>query len=100
MDTQSHVLTKLAKRYIWWQAPEAAARVPHRVIAQVMDIGLLEDVHLLRQTVGDKAMRQALDEAAPGEFTDRSWYFWHQMLGRPGKDGLVEVPPSPTRQFS
>jgi hypothetical protein len=85
---------RLARRYIWWQAPEEALRAPHRLIAQVMDLGTLGDIASLRQLAGDGAMRQALAEAAAGEFSDRSWHFWHQMLG----DGeLVAVPPLPAR---
>jgi hypothetical protein len=100
MDTAlpaSPAWLRLAKRYIWWQTPEESLRTSHRLIAQVMNLGTLEDLAALRELVDDDTLRQALAEANPGEFSDRSWHFWHQVLGGPG---LVDVPPLPERQFA
>lgn len=88
---------RLAKRYIWWQAQEEALRTPHRLIAQVMDLGTLQDLAELRRLVDDDTLRQVLAEASPGEFSDRSWHFWHQVLG--GEE-LVEVPVLPQRHVA
>ena len=85
-----------ARKYIWWQPPEAAADDRHRIIAQVMNLGTFEDVQSLRRTVGDVEFRRALQEARPGEFTDRSWHYWHLVLGLAPLDS---VPPVPIRRL-
>jgi hypothetical protein len=46
-------LLYFARKYIWWQSPEAAIADRHRVIAKVMNLGTFEDVNALRQQVGD-----------------------------------------------
>jgi hypothetical protein len=46
-----------------------------------MNIGTLEDVEKLRQALGDAEFRNAIQEARPGEFCDRSWHFRHLVLG-------------------
>ncbi len=66
-------LAYFAGKYIWWQALEIAVKDPHRVIAQVMNLGTFEDVRALRQLTGDIDLSQALREARPGEFTARAW---------------------------
>jgi len=87
----------LAKRYIWWLPPDEVLRSsPHRLMAQVMNLGTIPDVEILRELVEDDVLRQTLSEAGPGEFSDRSWHFWHQVLG---DDELVDVPPLPERQY-
>jgi hypothetical protein len=36
-----------AHKYIWWQTPESAVTSPHRIIAQVMNLGTFEDAQAL-----------------------------------------------------
>lgn len=88
---------RFAKRYIWWQAPEDAVRTPRRLIAQVMNLGTLPDIAELRGLVSDDTLLQVLAKASPGEFSERSWHFWHQVLGG---ENPVEVPPLPQRHFA
>jgi hypothetical protein len=95
-ESDSAALARLARRYIWWQPPEEAVRNLHRLMAQVMNLGTSEDARAMRAMIGDEALRRVLAEASPGEFSDRSWHYWHQMLGE--KDP-VEVPPLPKRTF-
>lgn len=88
----------LAAKYIWWQAPEEAARRPRRVMAQVMDLGTFADVRTLEKTAGAQALADVIDQAEPGWFSARSWHFWHHRLGlvpsgRP-------VPDLPMRRFA
>ena len=89
-------LTRLAKRYIWWLSPAKAMLDPHHVMAQVMNIGTFEDCMTLRVLAGDDDLRMVLHEARPGEFSDRSWHYWHQILQ---KSGLAQVPELPVRTF-
>lgn len=96
MHADSAYLQRFAKRYIWWMAPPEAARDPHRVIAQVMNLGLFEDVMDLRSLTGDDALRRTIAEARPGEFSERSWHYWHQILNI--CDGN-QIPPLPVRTY-
>ena len=86
-----------AARYIWWETPDEAMRRPPRVIAQVMNIGDLEDVQSLLQLVGGDTFRDVLAKAEPGWFNERSWHYWHFALGlcQPGDS----VPPMPMRRY-
>lgn len=90
-------LSQLARKYIWWWPPGAPVADPHRVIAQVMDIGTFEDVQQLRRLVGDEELKRALREARPGEFSERSWWYWHLVLDMANVDS---VPPLPVRKLS
>jgi hypothetical protein len=90
-------LASLARKYIWWQPPERALRDRHRLIAQVMNIGTHADVEALRAALGDEELKRALTEARAGEFSDRSWYYWHLILGVAKPHA---VPPSPRRDLA
>jgi hypothetical protein len=88
-------LRTLAARYVWWKTAEEALRYPERVVAQVMNLGTFEDVQLLVQMMGEERLKLVLRSAEAGQFTPRSWHYWHYRLGlsRPG-----EVPPLPVRK--
>lgn len=88
-------LRPLAARYVWWKTADDALRYPERVVAQVMNIGTFEDVQLLNQIISDEELRGVLRRAEAGQFTPRSWHYWHYRLGlsQPG-----EVPPLPSRR--
>jgi hypothetical protein len=89
-------LTYYARKYIWWEAPENAVTTPHRIIAQVMNLGTFEDAQALLRAVGEAEFRQALIAARPGEFSERSWHYWHLVLGVTQLDA---IPPMPVRRF-
>lgn len=90
-------LLYFAHKYIWWQPAETVVKDRHRVIAQVMNLGTFEDVQALRKQIGDAEFKQALQEARPGEFSERSWHYWHLILGVARLDA---VPSMPARRFS
>jgi hypothetical protein len=90
-------LTYFARKYIWWQTPESAPMNPHRIIAQVMNIGTFEDARALLKHAGEAELRQVLQNARPGEFSERSWNYWHLVLGVARLDS---IPPLPVRRFS
>ena len=91
----SILMKRMAKRYIWWQPPEASVADPRRVIAQVMDVGTLEDVQALARAVGRNTLIGVLKQARPGWFRPRSWAFWHTALGRTTSG---RIPPIPSRR--
>jgi hypothetical protein len=73
-------LDALARRYVWWQPPDATLARRDHFLCQVMQLGTLEDVRELRQIFGDDAFRAALRSAPPGMLDARSWTFWHLVL--------------------
>ena len=91
------VLERLASKYIWWKTPEEAASMPERIIAQVMNIGDYADVQALADQIGDNAMREVLIHAEAGQFSERSWAYWHYRLGLASVDC---VPAPPARRFA
>lgn len=84
-------MLELARRYVWWQPPEQAARDVNRLLCQIMQLGTWEDVRLAKQVFGDDAFRAALRSAPPGVLDDRSWNFWHLNLFH------APPPPPPSR---
>jgi hypothetical protein len=87
-------LDLLAKRYVWWEAPEWAYSHPTVFLANLMNIGTWKDIQLARQLLGDSVLKQVLREAPPGYFNYRAWDYWHL------KFGVTPIPPLPTRDFS
>lgn len=89
-------LRRLASKYIWWKTPDEAISMPERVIAQVMNIGDYADVQALARQIGDEALREVLTHAEAGQFSERSWTYWHYRLGLAAVD---HVPRRPVRRF-
>ncbi|MGH9893896.1 MAG: hypothetical protein ACREA0_18310 [bacterium] len=77
----SEILWQFAAKYIWWKTPREALRYPERVIAQVMDIGDYDDVQKLVGQLSTEYLRQLLIRAEIGQFSPRSWAYWHYRLG-------------------
>ena len=90
------VLKRFARKYVWWKTPDEAAAMPERVVAQVMNIGDYDDVQELSRQVGDDYLRAVLANAEIGQFSARSWAYWHYRLGlaEPG-----QVPAMPARRL-
>jgi hypothetical protein len=87
----------LAKKYLWWQTPDEAARDQQRLVAQVMNMGTFDDVRFVETQLGAEYLRRVLKHALPGHFDPRSWTYWHYRLGLAKPD---RVPPLPQRQFA
>lgn len=90
------ILFSLAQKYIWWKPVDESIKIPQRIAAQVMDIGDFDDVRLLEKFAGRELLRFALTHAEAGQFSPRSWNYWHYRLG------LCEigaVPALPQRNF-
>lgn len=75
-------LAELARRYVWWSAPEetVATNLP-RLVAQVMEMGTWEDAHALLDLLGQDAFVEVLRCPPVGVFSPKSWTFWHCRLG-------------------
>lgn len=96
-NVDQEALKPFARKYVWWKTPDEAVAMPERVIAQVMDIGDYADVQRLVTQVGDDVLRQVLSRAEAGQFSARSWAYWHYRLGVADVD---RVPALPSRRFS
>lgn len=94
--TSPHLLKQLASKYIWWKTADEAMAMPERVMAQVMNMGDYADVQALVHEVGDSALRSVLAHAQAGQFSPRSWAYWHYRLGLAG---VEQLPPLPSRKF-
>lgn len=90
------LLIRLASKYIWWQTAEEAVSMPERVIAQVMNIGDYRDVQALAEEIGDLRLQAVLKKAEAGQFSPRSWAYWHYRLKAAA---FGEVPELPKRSF-
>jgi hypothetical protein len=91
------ILEELGGKYVWWKPPQEATLYPERIIAQVMNIGDYADVQRISELFGDDFLRNMLADAEAGQFTPRSWAYWHYRLGlaEPGR-----VPPMPERKVA
>jgi hypothetical protein len=94
--TFTNSFKQLATKYIWWKTADEAVAMPERVMAQVMNMGDYADVQKLALQVGDNALRDVIAHAQAGQFSQRSWAYWHYRLGLAGVD---QVPPLPSRKF-
>ena len=81
----------MAAKYVWWQEPRRTLSSPSLLVAQVMNLGTLEDVQWLLGRVCEDTLRRTLREAPAGIFNNRSWCFWHLRLG------IRPTPPLPER---
>jgi len=97
VDLTEHQVGQIRRlaRYIWWEPPEVAASAPARVIAQVMDMGTIEDIIAMERVLGLDTLREVLRSARPGWFRPASWAFWHYRLGL--TDPSEPPPPMPRR---
>ena len=86
------LLIPFARKYIWWLTPEEAITMPERVAAQVMNIGDYDDVQALAALAGDDYLRAVLRRAEIGQFTPRSWAYWHYRLGLAALDQVPAMP--------
>jgi hypothetical protein len=95
-ELASTLLQELARKYVWWKSPGEAMAFPERIVAQVMDIGDYVDVQRVNDELGEDLLRRVLVEAEMGQFTPRSWAYWHYRLGLAEPE---RVPPMPGRKI-
>lgn len=94
LKQNAEVLQQLAAHTIWWMTPEEACQTPYRVLAQVMNLGTAEDLHLMLKTFGCEPLKEVIAHAQAGWFDRKHWCFWHSVLEL---SDPLHVPPLPTR---
>lgn len=95
--TDRSLLLDMARKYVWWLTPNEAVISPQRIIAQVMNIGDYADAQFMAVRLGDGSLRDALAHAQAGQFSPKSWHYWHYRLGL---SELGQVPALPVRRFA
>lgn len=83
---------RLARRYVWWQEPEATLGDMPRLLCQIMAFGTARDYVAARRIWGEAAFKDALRNALPGAMDGRSWAYWHRNFKLPER-------PMPARRF-
>ena len=89
-ESQKEFLVHVARRYIWWETANDAMAYPQKILAQVMNIGVWDDICKLVELFHEKELIKVLDTALIGQFNERSWQFWHNRF-------TDRVPPMPKR---
>ena len=82
----------VARRVLWFEAPEQALGDTRRFLAYAFRYATYEDMQCLRRYLDDQVLRDALEHAPPGIIDGRSWSYWRLMLDLPPR-------PLPTREF-
>ncbi|WP_443747296.1 hypothetical protein [Asticcacaulis solisilvae] len=62
-----------------------------------MNIGDYDDVRKMMRSLGEAPLRDALQNADSGQFSPRSWHYWHYKLDLAELD---QVPPLPQRKLA
>lgn len=90
---QTEELAELARRIIWFEAPADALADPTRFLAYLMTYGTAEDIAVARRYFAEADFREAVEQAPPGIFDERSWAYWNLIAGR------YPAPPLPQRRL-
>lgn len=88
----NQLLLRLAQKYVWWKTPQESLAFPQLVIAQVMNLGEFGDVNQMAEVVGSDRLKDVLCHAEPGQFSERSWEYWHYRLGLAEPERVPELP--------
>lgn len=83
----------VARRVVWFKAPEDTLKNPIHFLAHVMTFGTIEDIAALDNIVGPAEWKEVLEHAPPGVFDPRSWAYWHVRMG------YTKIPRPPKRHF-
>ena len=92
-EAQKEFLAYAARRYIWWESTNEAMAYPQKILTQVMNIGVWDDMCKLVELFHEKDLVGVLNTAEIGQYNERSWHFWHNRL-------TGKVPPMPERVLS
>ena len=86
-------LLRVAKRVVWFKAPDDAVKDVKLFLAHVMTYGTLTDITTTLQYFSEKDFEAVLDDPPPGVFDRRSWTYWNVRYHR------EPVPELPKRQI-
>ncbi|HIJ88366.1 MAG TPA: hypothetical protein HPP97_11910 [Desulfuromonadales bacterium] len=92
IDGNNSLFKALAAKYIWWVKPEDVLKRPERVVIQVMNIGDFTDTVAVIESIGEERARELLTNAEAGQFSPRSWHYWHYRLGLAEVGNVAPLP--------
>lgn len=84
-------LEVVAKRVVWFKAPEDTLRDVKLFLSHVMTYGTLNDISTTLQHFSEVDFEAVLDDPLAGVFDRRSWTYWNLRYHR------EPVPPLPKR---
>lgn len=83
-------LERIARSLVWWKPPDEVEA--GYLVRRVMEMGTENMVRCIRDRLGEAAMREALENAEAGNFSELSWNYWHVFFD------LRPTPPLPKRR--
>ena len=86
-------LKAVARRVVWFQAPEQTLALRSYFLSYVMTYGTGEDLAITRKYFSDGDFEAALDAPPPGVFYRDAWLKWNVYYHR------VPVPSLPKRRI-
>ena len=89
----SEELQLVAKRIVWFKAPEEALQEPRLFLAHLMTYGTLEDIATVMKYYSEADFDLVLKDPPAGIFDRRSWNYWNLRYHH------EPVPPLPQRTF-
>ena len=89
-DLRKAFLLKAAERYVWWENAIVAVEYPQKILSQVMNIGVWNDMCELMALFTPQELINVLNKAEIGQFNEKSWHFWYNRL-------TDSIPPMPKR---
>ena len=87
-------LLGIARRLVWFEAPEEALADPVRFMAYAMERASAADMAEIRRHVTDEEFVEAIDAAPPGIVEEPSWSYWNLVVAR-----RSPPPPLPVRRL-
>jgi hypothetical protein len=89
----SRDLLHVAKRVVWFKAPDDTVKDVKLFLAHVMTYGTLRDITTTLQYFSEKDFEAVLNDPPAGVFDRRSWTYWNVRYHR------EPVPELPKRQI-
>jgi len=89
-------IREIGKKYLFWTAAGGGEHPIKRVIAQIMNFGVPEDLAHLEALVGPHALGRVMRYAEPGWFRVERWRAWRVSLPEDSIGDLAEEPPRRT----
>ena len=86
-------LLRIARKVVWYDAPEETLADMKTFLAHLMVYGSPSEIAVVERYVPAEEFRKVLDDAPSGVFTADAWSRWHQRFG------LDPIPPLPRRSF-
>jgi hypothetical protein len=75
-------LETVAKRMVWFKAPDDALKDVKLFLAHVMTYGTLRDITTALRYFSEDDFEAVVDDPPPGVFDPRSWIYWNLRYRR------------------